>query len=171
MFHFFLHFVSFLSLGVAQQSSQSPMSLTSDASSPRSYVSPRISTPQTNTASLKPPLSTTPVSSQTKVNTHFSLGLKLQMCLCQVVQFTPSSSLLPLGISLSLYQVNTLGIKASSLPPPSSQQPLPSDKHHDNSNSPRTLQRQRSVSISQTKKNSQQMHNMSIHLVPVLTRS
>uniref|UniRef100_A0A671QIW8 WW domain-containing adapter protein with coiled-coil n=1 Tax=Sinocyclocheilus anshuiensis TaxID=1608454 RepID=A0A671QIW8_9TELE len=50
----------------AQQSSQSPMSLTSDASSPRSYVSPRISTPQTNTASLKPPLSTTPVSSQTK---------------------------------------------------------------------------------------------------------
>ncbi|XP_053495731.1 WW domain-containing adapter protein with coiled-coil isoform X2 [Ictalurus furcatus] len=90
----------------AQQSSQSPMSLTSDASSPRSYVSPRISTPQTNTASLKPPLSTTPVSSQTKVN--------------------------------------TLGIKASSLPPPSSQQPLPSDKHHDNSNSPRTLQRQSS---------------------------
>uniref|UniRef100_A0A671NCC9 WW domain-containing adapter protein with coiled-coil n=1 Tax=Sinocyclocheilus anshuiensis TaxID=1608454 RepID=A0A671NCC9_9TELE len=53
----------------AQQSSQSPMSLTSDASSPRSYVSPRISTPQTNTASLKPPLSTTPVSSQTKINT------------------------------------------------------------------------------------------------------
>ncbi|XP_060753264.1 WW domain-containing adapter protein with coiled-coil isoform X2 [Tachysurus vachellii] len=90
----------------AQQSSQSPMSLTSDASSPRSYVSPRISTPQTNTAPLKPPLSTTPVSSQTKVN--------------------------------------ALGIKTSSLPPPSSQQPLPSDKHHDNSNSPRTLQRQSS---------------------------
>ncbi|GAA6094745.1 WW domain-containing adapter protein with coiled-coil [Tachysurus ichikawai] len=90
----------------AQQSSQSPMSLTSDASSPRSYVSPRISTPQTNTAPLKPPLCTTPISSQTKVN--------------------------------------ALGIKTSSLPPPSSQQPLPSDKHHDNSNSPRTLQRQSS---------------------------
>uniref|UniRef100_A0A8C1ZPT8 WW domain-containing adapter protein with coiled-coil n=1 Tax=Cyprinus carpio TaxID=7962 RepID=A0A8C1ZPT8_CYPCA len=83
----------------AQQSSQSPMSLTSDASSPRSYVSPRISTPQTNTASLKPPLSTTPVSSQTK---------------------------------------------SSSLPPPSSQQSHPTDKHHDNGNSPRTLQRQSS---------------------------
>ncbi|XP_066522257.1 WW domain-containing adapter protein with coiled-coil [Hoplias malabaricus] len=90
----------------AQQSSQSPMSLTSDASSPRSYVSPRISTPQTNTAPLKTPLSTTPVSSQTKVN--------------------------------------ALGVKSSSLPPPSSQQSLPSDKHHDNGNSPRTLQRQSS---------------------------
>ncbi|XP_055031959.2 WW domain-containing adapter protein with coiled-coil isoform X2 [Misgurnus anguillicaudatus] len=90
----------------AQQSSQSPMSLTSDASSPRSYVSPRISTPQTNTASLKPPLSTTPVSSQTKMN--------------------------------------AMSIKAGSLPPPSSQQSLSSDKHHDNGNSPRTLQRQSS---------------------------
>uniref|UniRef100_A0A9J7WV34 WW domain-containing adapter protein with coiled-coil n=1 Tax=Cyprinus carpio carpio TaxID=630221 RepID=A0A9J7WV34_CYPCA len=90
----------------AQQSSQSPMSLTSDASSPRSYVSPRISTPQTNTASLKPPLSTTPVSSQTKMN--------------------------------------ALTVKSSSLPPPSSQQSHPTDKHHDNGNSPRTLQRQSS---------------------------
>ncbi|XP_076855680.1 WW domain-containing adapter protein with coiled-coil isoform X2 [Brachyhypopomus gauderio] len=90
----------------AQQSSQSPMSLTSDASSPRSYVSPRISTPQTNTASLKAPHGTTPVSSQSKVN--------------------------------------ALGVKSGSLPPPSSQQPLPSDKHHDNSTSPRTLQRQSS---------------------------
>ncbi|KAK9965585.1 hypothetical protein ABG768_004668 [Culter alburnus] len=90
----------------AQQSSQSPMSLTSDASSPRSYVSPRISTPQTNTASLKPPLSTTPVSSQTKMN--------------------------------------VMTVKSSSLPPPSSQQSHPTDKHHDNGNSPRTLQRQSS---------------------------
>uniref|UniRef100_A0A671QNR0 WW domain-containing adapter protein with coiled-coil n=1 Tax=Sinocyclocheilus anshuiensis TaxID=1608454 RepID=A0A671QNR0_9TELE len=90
----------------AQQSSQSPMSLTSDASSPRSYVSPRISTPQTNTASLKPPLSTTPVSSQTKMN--------------------------------------ALTVKSSSLPPPSSQQSLSTDKHHDNGNSPRMLQRQSS---------------------------
>ncbi|XP_051531051.1 WW domain-containing adapter protein with coiled-coil isoform X2 [Myxocyprinus asiaticus] len=90
----------------AQQSSQSPMSLTSDASSPRSYVSPRISTPQTNTASLKPPLSTTPVSTQNKMN--------------------------------------AMTIKSSSLPPPSSQQSLPSDKHHDNGNSPRTVQRQSS---------------------------
>uniref|UniRef100_A0A3B3SEP9 WW domain containing adaptor with coiled-coil n=1 Tax=Paramormyrops kingsleyae TaxID=1676925 RepID=A0A3B3SEP9_9TELE len=53
----------------AQQSSQSPMSLTSDASSPRSYVSPRISTPQTNTAPpLKSLSSTPPVSSQPKVS-------------------------------------------------------------------------------------------------------
>uniref|UniRef100_A0A3B3S9F6 WW domain containing adaptor with coiled-coil a n=3 Tax=Paramormyrops kingsleyae TaxID=1676925 RepID=A0A3B3S9F6_9TELE len=44
------------------------MSLTSDASSPRSYVSPRISTPQTNTIP-KPVLSTPPVSSQPKVST------------------------------------------------------------------------------------------------------
>lgn len=95
-----------LSSQAAQQSSQSPMSLTSDASSPRSYVSPRISTPQTNTASLKPPLSTTPVSSQTKMN--------------------------------------AMSIKAGSLPPPSSQQSLSSDKHHDNGNSPRTLHRQSS---------------------------
>ncbi|XP_041823493.1 WW domain-containing adapter protein with coiled-coil isoform X2 [Melanotaenia boesemani] len=53
----------------AQQSNQSPMSLTSDASSPRSYVSPRISTPQTNAGPLKPLLNTQPVISQTKVST------------------------------------------------------------------------------------------------------
>ncbi|XP_043922610.1 WW domain-containing adapter protein with coiled-coil isoform X2 [Protopterus annectens] len=51
----------------AQQSNQSPMSLTSDASSPRSYVSPRISTPQPNTVPLKPLINTPPVSTQTKV--------------------------------------------------------------------------------------------------------
>lgn len=54
-------------LFTAQPSNQSPMSLTSDASSPRSYVSPRISTPQTNTVPLKPLMSTPPVSSQPKV--------------------------------------------------------------------------------------------------------
>uniref|UniRef100_A0A8D0ACR1 WW domain-containing adapter protein with coiled-coil n=1 Tax=Sander lucioperca TaxID=283035 RepID=A0A8D0ACR1_SANLU len=54
----------------AQQSNQSPMSLTSDASSPRSYVSPRISTPQTNAGPLKPLLSTQPVISHTKVGTQ-----------------------------------------------------------------------------------------------------
>ncbi|EMP31615.1 WW domain-containing adapter protein with coiled-coil [Chelonia mydas] len=53
----------------AQPSNQSPMSLTSDASSPRSYVSPRISTPQTNTVPLKPLMNTPPVSSQPKVTT------------------------------------------------------------------------------------------------------
>ncbi|XP_069912161.1 WW domain-containing adapter protein with coiled-coil-like isoform X2 [Oryctolagus cuniculus] len=51
----------------AQPSNQSPMSLTSDASSPRSYVSPRISTPQTNTVPIKPLISTPPVSSQPKL--------------------------------------------------------------------------------------------------------
>lgn len=51
----------------AQPSNQSPMSLTSDASSPRSYVSPRISTPQTNTVPLKPLMTTPPVSAQQKV--------------------------------------------------------------------------------------------------------
>ncbi|KAG7523822.1 WW domain-containing adapter protein with coiled-coil isoform X1 [Solea senegalensis] len=58
-----------LSNQAAQQSNQSPMSLTSDASSPRSYVSPRISTPQTNAGHLKPLLSTQSIISQTKVNT------------------------------------------------------------------------------------------------------
>uniref|UniRef100_A0A4W6G7W7 WW domain-containing adapter protein with coiled-coil n=1 Tax=Lates calcarifer TaxID=8187 RepID=A0A4W6G7W7_LATCA len=58
-----------LSNQAAQQSNQSPMSLTSDASSPRSYVSPRISTPQTNAGPLKPLLSTQPVISQPKVST------------------------------------------------------------------------------------------------------
>ncbi|XP_037549850.1 WW domain-containing adapter protein with coiled-coil, partial [Nematolebias whitei] len=53
----------------AQQSNQSPMSLTSDASSPRSYVSPRIGTPQTNVGPLKPLLSLQPVMSQSKVST------------------------------------------------------------------------------------------------------
>ncbi|XP_066441184.1 WW domain-containing adapter protein with coiled-coil isoform X2 [Eleutherodactylus coqui] len=53
----------------ATQSNQSPMSLTSDASSPRSYVSPRISTPQTNTVPHKPLINTTSVSSQPKANT------------------------------------------------------------------------------------------------------
>uniref|UniRef100_A0A8C7JZS0 WW domain containing adaptor with coiled-coil a n=1 Tax=Oncorhynchus kisutch TaxID=8019 RepID=A0A8C7JZS0_ONCKI len=51
----------------AQQSNQSPMSLTSDASSPRSYVSPRISTPQNNAGHHKALLSTPPVASQNKV--------------------------------------------------------------------------------------------------------
>ncbi|XP_034415814.1 WW domain-containing adapter protein with coiled-coil isoform X1 [Cyclopterus lumpus] len=54
----------------AQQSNQSPMSLTSDASSPRSYVSPRISTPQTNAGPLKPLLSTQTVISHTKVGSQ-----------------------------------------------------------------------------------------------------
>lgn len=55
-----------------QQSNQSPMSLTSDASSPRSYVSPRISTPQTNAGPLKPLLSTQAVISQPKVRHCFN---------------------------------------------------------------------------------------------------
>uniref|UniRef100_A0A3B4ABJ5 WW domain-containing protein n=1 Tax=Periophthalmus magnuspinnatus TaxID=409849 RepID=A0A3B4ABJ5_9GOBI len=55
-------------LSTAQQSNQSPMSLTSDASSPRSYVSPRISTPQTNAGPLKPLLNTQPVIAQAKVS-------------------------------------------------------------------------------------------------------
>lgn len=55
----------------AQPSNQSPMSLTSDASSPRSYVSPRISTPQTNTVPLKPLMTTPPVSSQQKVSSFW----------------------------------------------------------------------------------------------------
>ncbi|XP_037613389.1 WW domain-containing adapter protein with coiled-coil isoform X1 [Sebastes umbrosus] len=59
-----------LSSQAAQQSNQSPMSLTSDASSPRSYVSPRISTPQTNAGPHKPLLSTQPVISQSKVSTQ-----------------------------------------------------------------------------------------------------
>ncbi|XP_061613948.1 WW domain-containing adapter protein with coiled-coil isoform X1 [Phyllopteryx taeniolatus] len=58
-----------LSSHAAQQSNQSPMSLTSDASSPRSYVSPRISTPQTNAGPLKPLLGTQPVISLSKVST------------------------------------------------------------------------------------------------------
>ncbi|XP_053322885.1 WW domain-containing adapter protein with coiled-coil [Spea bombifrons] len=58
----------------ATQSNQSPMSLTSDASSPRSYVSPRISTPQTNTAPHKPLINTPPVTSQPKAST--TLGAK-----------------------------------------------------------------------------------------------
>lgn len=63
----------------AQQSNQSPMSLTSDASSPRSYVSPRISTPQTNAGPLKPLLSTQSAISQAKVrcHTHFVFPLEL----------------------------------------------------------------------------------------------
>uniref|UniRef100_A0A9J8C2F1 WW domain-containing protein n=1 Tax=Cyprinus carpio carpio TaxID=630221 RepID=A0A9J8C2F1_CYPCA len=51
----------------AQQSGQSPMSLASDASSPRSYVSPRVSTPQTYAVS-KPLLSSASLSSQPKVS-------------------------------------------------------------------------------------------------------
>uniref|UniRef100_A0A3B5LAB6 Uncharacterized protein n=1 Tax=Xiphophorus couchianus TaxID=32473 RepID=A0A3B5LAB6_9TELE len=45
------------------------MSLTSDASSPRSYVSPRISTPQTNVGPLKSHLSAQPIISQSKMST------------------------------------------------------------------------------------------------------
>lgn len=45
--------------------------------------------------------------------------------------------------SPSLSQMNVMTVKSSSLPPPSSQQSHPTDKHHDNGNSPRTLQRQR----------------------------
>ena len=61
----FLHRV--VGLSAAQQSNQSPMSLTSDASSPRSYVSPRISTPQSNAGTHKPILGTPPAISQPKV--------------------------------------------------------------------------------------------------------
>ncbi|XP_051554942.1 WW domain-containing adapter protein with coiled-coil-like isoform X3 [Myxocyprinus asiaticus] len=50
----------------AQQSGQSPMSLASDASSPRSYLSPRVSTPQTNAVS-KPLHSLATLFSQPKV--------------------------------------------------------------------------------------------------------
>ncbi|XP_013919112.1 PREDICTED: WW domain-containing adapter protein with coiled-coil-like [Thamnophis sirtalis] len=64
-------------LFTAQTSNQSPMSLTSDASSPRSYVSPKISTPQTNTVPLKS------VSSQPKVATSsIKQGPVLQL-VCQ----------------------------------------------------------------------------------------
>ncbi|XP_076151281.1 WW domain containing adaptor with coiled-coil b isoform X5 [Alosa pseudoharengus] len=55
-------------LNEAQTTTQSPLSLPSDASSPRSYVSPRVSTPQTNAVSLKPPLGAVGLSSQPKVN-------------------------------------------------------------------------------------------------------
>ncbi|XP_014032224.1 WW domain-containing adapter protein with coiled-coil isoform X2 [Salmo salar] len=51
----------------ALQASQSPISLTSDASSPRSYVSPRNGTPQTNLLTQKPLLSMPPAASQPKV--------------------------------------------------------------------------------------------------------
>ncbi|KAI4902127.1 hypothetical protein NFI96_021747 [Prochilodus magdalenae] len=46
--------VDMAKINEAQQSGQSPMSVTPDASSPRSYVSPRVSTPQTNTVTQKP---------------------------------------------------------------------------------------------------------------------
>uniref|UniRef100_A0A673NM29 WW domain-containing adapter protein with coiled-coil-like n=1 Tax=Sinocyclocheilus rhinocerous TaxID=307959 RepID=A0A673NM29_9TELE len=59
--------IGFCEIMVAQQSGQSPMSLASDASSPRSYVSPRVSTPQTNAVS-KPLLSSASLSSQPKVS-------------------------------------------------------------------------------------------------------
>ncbi|OCT73923.1 WW domain-containing adapter protein with coiled-coil isoform X1 [Xenopus laevis] len=62
----------------AAQSNQSPMSLTSDASSPRSYVSPRISTPQTNTVPHKPLLNTPPVTSQPKAGTSSKQGPSAQ---------------------------------------------------------------------------------------------
>ncbi|XP_071774679.1 WW domain-containing adapter protein with coiled-coil-like isoform X3 [Centroberyx gerrardi] len=55
----------------AQQSSQSPVSLTSDASSPRPYVSPRNGTPQTNLIGQKSLLGVPPggiTSSQTRGN-------------------------------------------------------------------------------------------------------
>uniref|UniRef100_A0A8C7JQX4 WW domain containing adaptor with coiled-coil n=1 Tax=Oncorhynchus kisutch TaxID=8019 RepID=A0A8C7JQX4_ONCKI len=51
----------------ALQASQSPISLTSDTSSPRSYVSPRNGTPQTNLLTQKPLLSMPPATSQPKV--------------------------------------------------------------------------------------------------------
>ncbi|XP_066514275.1 WW domain-containing adapter protein with coiled-coil-like isoform X1 [Hoplias malabaricus] len=52
----------------AQQSGQSPMSVTPDASSPRSYVSPIVSTPQNNTATPKSLHSAGPLPAQQKVS-------------------------------------------------------------------------------------------------------
>lgn len=52
----------------AQHSSQSPVSLTSDASSPRPYVSPRNGTPQSNQKSLLASHSGSMASSQTRVS-------------------------------------------------------------------------------------------------------
>uniref|UniRef100_A0A671MB28 WW domain-containing adapter protein with coiled-coil-like n=1 Tax=Sinocyclocheilus anshuiensis TaxID=1608454 RepID=A0A671MB28_9TELE len=57
----------------AQKSGQSPMSLASDASSPRSCVSPRVSTPQTNAVS-KPLLSSASLSSQPKYTKRIYLN-------------------------------------------------------------------------------------------------
>ncbi|XP_055507806.1 WW domain-containing adapter protein with coiled-coil isoform X3 [Leucoraja erinacea] len=72
----------------APQSNQSPMSLASDASSPRSYVSPRISTPQTNPVPLKPLMNTPPVTSQPKSSASVVKQGPAQQ---QVSQQTPTS--------------------------------------------------------------------------------
>uniref|UniRef100_A0A7N8YF62 WW domain-containing adapter protein with coiled-coil-like n=1 Tax=Mastacembelus armatus TaxID=205130 RepID=A0A7N8YF62_9TELE len=53
----------------AQHSSQSPVSLTTDASSPRPYVSPRNGTPQSNQKSLLTVHPSSITSSQTRVST------------------------------------------------------------------------------------------------------
>ncbi|XP_017557966.1 WW domain containing adaptor with coiled-coil b isoform X3 [Pygocentrus nattereri] len=60
--------VDMAKINEAQQSGQSPMSVTPDASSPRSYVSPRVSTPQTNTVTQKPLHSAGSVPAQPKVS-------------------------------------------------------------------------------------------------------
>lgn len=54
----------------AQHSSQSPVSLPSDASSPRPYVSPRNSTPQSNQKSLLTVHPSSITSSQTRVSSN-----------------------------------------------------------------------------------------------------
>ncbi|XP_036412217.1 WW domain containing adaptor with coiled-coil b isoform X3 [Colossoma macropomum] len=60
--------VDMAKINEAQQSGQSPMSVTPDASSPRSYVSPRVSTPQTNTVTQKPLHSAGSMPAQPKVS-------------------------------------------------------------------------------------------------------
>lgn len=74
---FHQYHVSYLLSVAAQHSSQSPVSLTSDASSPRPYVSPRNGTPQSSQKSL---LTTHPgsiVPSQTRVTNTRTKNMQL----------------------------------------------------------------------------------------------
>uniref|UniRef100_A0A8C8W2X9 WW domain-containing adapter protein with coiled-coil n=1 Tax=Peromyscus maniculatus bairdii TaxID=230844 RepID=A0A8C8W2X9_PERMB len=104
----------------AQPSNQSPMSLTSDASSPRSYVSPRISTPQTNTVPIKPLISTPPVSSQPKVGHLFLTAAVTQASLQSIIHKFLTAGPSAFNITSLISQAAQLSTQAQ----PSNQSPM-----------------------------------------------
>lgn len=140
----------------AQHSSQSPVSLTSDASSPRPYVSPRNGTPQSNQKSLMTVHPSSITSSQTRVSSDMETKKnhlwRMQRALfsfffpvsygCDILSFCFSATcciiFFPLIFSPAVFsslQGSISSGKQGSVPLPQSAEKRPED--------PRTLQQRR----------------------------
>ncbi len=101
----------------AQHASQSPVSLTSDASSPRPYVSPRNGTPQTNQKSLLGVHPGSITSSQTRVSrTTISSKEKFSLVNGEALPLAcDSSNLSPFPTFLQLASCSTSSLPSALL--------------------------------------------------------